>query len=272
VGATATEAAPDLTGKESIMNRKGVIVLLAGIAVGCTEARGILEPPVPGPDAQFSALPEDRYPTEEEFSDAGGIFKVIHPTPVGYFVPGAWRSDETVGWRWANVGRATLTGSVVFSDGRLLNSQQHSVGFGLYRPVISYDAHLSVAPSTANHTCGLTGKVSLHAMAELWLLRFQLGDFRPFMLLEYDQTNNGKDVTQPRCEYEVTDPYEGEGGESCEGEGCYGDGGGNGGGGGSANGDDEGRYCTLWQVTVYESGDGGTTWYQIHSYQFWECH
>jgi hypothetical protein len=253
------------------MNWKGTIVLLAGIAVGCAETGGILEPPDAGPDAQFNALPEDRYPTEEEFHAAGGIFRVIHPKPVGYFVPGAWRSDATVGWRWANVGSATLAGSITFADGRTLNSQEHSTSFGYYRPVISYDANLHVSPSTANHTCGLTGKVSLSAMAELWLLRFQIGDFRPFMFFQYDGVNTGDDVSQPRCTHEANGPYEGEGGDACEGEGCNGGYGGNGGGTGS-NGDSSGGSCTLWEVIGYESGDGGESWYEIYRYQFWICH
>lgn len=262
------------------MKLRHLLSLGVGLTVGCGEAPGVVEPSIPAGTeglAQFNTLPEDRYPTEDEFAAAGGLFAVIHPTPTGSFASGTWKSSATVGWRWANYGAAKLTGTLI-NDGGHVNSQEHPFSFGHYRPVISYDVPLNVAASTLNHVCGLTGKVSLQASAELWLLRFQIGAWKPLLMFEYNQTKNGTEVSQPSCPVEIEDEIVWpESGMPCDtpwAEGCTPP---SGGGippypyGGSAPSGGESGQCMLHWRRESKSRDGGYTWIVESEQYWWQC-
>jgi hypothetical protein len=258
-----------------MMRSRHAVLALAMIALACTEREQLLAPEPSQKDAPQASLvrgeeppppDDDRYPTEEEFESYGGASSVSITRPVGRFTSSSFGATATATFTWVNVAKAYLDVSILDDAGRSLNTSKDSYSLGVYRPVPRIVKDLAASVSTLNRQCGIVGKSAAGAMGELWLTRQQIGSVQPIRLFDKSDDVSGFDAALPPCEKE-----EGtiiwESGEGCgDAEYCKPGSGGSEGGSGSGEPTGGGPFCTLWQFTVYESQDGGWSWYEVDRY------
>jgi hypothetical protein len=252
--------------------RTSILTALMILAVGCTE-----QSPVTAPDVVDESMlrasvqwSPDRYPTEAEFAASGVAPSLFVTKPIANFGHSTFNASAVVAYEWANVANGSLSARLADRSGTTINQATDARSMSVFVPVVG-GWSLFASASTMGRSCGLIGKSSAGGRAELHLLRLSVGSWQPFMFWHNEITQDGNDAWQGTCEYleEATQVWES--GEGCgDAEYCGVNGADSGyppspGGGGS------GDWCVLWEFVVYESGDGGYTWHEVHRYYAWQC-
>jgi hypothetical protein len=258
-----------------MMRSRHAVLALALFALACSEREQLLAPEPSQEAAPQAAVgrgeeppppDEDRYPTEEEFASYGGGSSVSITRPVGRFTSSTFGATATATFTWVNVANAYLDVSILDGTGRTLNTSKDSYSLGVYRPVSRLVKDLAASVSTLNRQCGIVGKSAAGAMGELWLTRQPIGSLPAIRIFDKSNDVAGFDAALPSCEKEEGEIIW-ESGEGCgDGEYCSPGPGGSGSGSGSGEPTGGGPFCTLWQFTVYESQDGGWSWYVVDRY------
>jgi hypothetical protein len=257
-----------------MMRSRHAVLALALFALACSEREQLLAPEPSQETAPQASIvrgeeppppDEDRYPTEEEFASYGGASSVSITRPVGRFTSSTFGATSKASFTWVNIANAHLDVSIIDGTGRSLNANKDSYFLDVYRPISRITKDLSASVNTLNRLCGIVGKSSARATGELWVTRQKIGPFEPYRLYAKTDELAGFDAALPSCEKEEGEIIW-ESGEGCgDGEYCSPEGG-SGSGSGSGEPTGGGPFCTLWQFTVYESQDGGWSWYVVDRY------
>lgn len=208
------------------MQLRHVVLSLMLFMVGCSEqlpTAGLELPSTPGitqPNLNY-AWAEDRYPTEEEY-EAGCPFNtsmdLVDP-PAGTFGSNLFTATAKLQFNCVNITHANLNVRVKDTLGTVLSTGLDQVTIDQFIPV-SRTVPLKAYSSTLNRSCGLTGEASLHAMSELWLVRFKIFGLEPIKLHHFDADVDAYPVSQTECPPtdEGGGDNEGGGDDDCEDE------------------------------------------------------
>jgi hypothetical protein len=202
--------------------RRAVLTLLLFTA-GCADAARLTEASAlkPGPALKNYAWAEDRYPTEEEFATYGGESSATATYPrAGFSGSGnEFTASSEVKFTQVNNASASLSVSLVNTEGKEVNSSEAGYENSMYRP-FDYGPHtITASVDAALHKCGVTGKSKIRMKASLYVANYG-ESYNPTRVWATEYSYNGTDVSRPACS---PAPCPGGGTSVSEGDGsqCY---------------------------------------------------